>query len=88
MRETTQSNKVVSLRYPIQAPFYHTPGACYVLHGGLPSLVTGWSLITGRGGGATKREGGGRHVKFYPYEKGGGRNSFSHAEGGTQQVLG
>ena len=28
-----------------------------------------WSLITGRGG-ATKREGG--HVKFYPYEKGGG----------------
>ena len=29
-----------------------------------------WSLITGKGGGATKREGG--HVKFYPYEKGGG----------------
>ena len=44
-----------------------------------------WSLITGRGGGATKREGG--HVKFYPYEKG-GRKSFSHAEGGAQKVLG
>ena len=36
-------------------------------------------------GGATKREGG--HVKFYPYEKGGGK-SFSHAEEGPQQVLG
>ena len=34
-----------------------------------------WSLITGRGGGATKQEGGG-HVKFYPYEKGGGRKKF------------
>ena len=42
-----------------------------------------WSLITGIGG-ATKREGGG-HVKFYPYEKGGGEGaekSFSHAGGG------
>ena len=28
-----------------------------------------WSQIMGRG--ATKREGGG-HMKFYPYEKGGG----------------
>ena len=44
--------------------------------------VRDWSLITGRGGatkreggGATKREGGG-HVKFYPYEKGGGRKKF------------
>ena len=26
-------------------------------------------------------------VKFYPFEKGGG-TSFSHAEGGTQKVLG
>ena len=33
---------------------------------GLP-LVTNY----GEGGGATKREGGG-HVKFYPYDKGGG----------------
>ena len=32
--------------------------------------IRDWSLITGRGGGATKREGG--HMKFYPYEKGGG----------------
>ena len=47
--------------------------------------IRDWSLITGRGG-ATKREGGG-HVKFYPYEKGGGK-SFSHAEGGAQKVLG
>ena len=29
------------------------------------------SLITSRGGGATKR-GGGRQVKFYPYKRGGG----------------
>ena len=37
-------------------------------------------LVTNYGEGeATKREGGG-HVKFYPYEKGGGRKSFSHAE--------
>ena len=43
-------------------------------------IVRDWSLITGRG--ATKREGGG-HVKFYPYEKGGGgKQRFSHAEGG------
>ena len=30
-------------------------------------------------------------MKFYPYEKvggGGGGKSFSHAEGGAQQVLG
>ena len=33
-----------------------------------------WSLVTGRGGGATKREGGG-HVMFYPSEKG-GRKKF------------
>ena len=33
--------------------------------------------------------GGGGHVTFYPYKKGGGEGS-SHAEvgGGTQQVLG
>ena len=31
--------------------------------------------------------GGGGHVKFYPYKKGGGE-SLSHAEGGAQQVLG
>ena len=35
--------------------------------------------------------GGGGHMKFYPYEKGGGGGkSFSHAEGGegAQQGLG
>ena len=39
---------------------------------GLNLKFRDWSLITGRGGGATKREGG--HVKFYPYEKGGQKN--------------
>ena len=39
--------------------------------GGIRGAFRDWSLITGRGGDATKREGGG-HVKFYPYEKGGG----------------
>ena len=43
-----------------------------------------WSLITGRG--ATKRQGGGWQVKFYPYKKGGGK-SFGHAESGAQKVL-
>ena len=51
---------------------------CYVLRD--------WSLITGRGGGGYKA-GGGVHVKFYPYVKGGGK-SFSHAEGGAHTVLG
>ena len=40
-----------------------------------------------REGGTTKREGGGGHVKFYPYEKGGGKG-FSHAEGGAQNFFG
>ena len=44
--------------------------------------VRDWSLITGRGGYKT---GGGGHVKFYPYEKGGQKR---HAEGGAQQVFG
>ena len=40
-----------------------------------------WSLITGRGGGATKWEVGAREV--LPLRKGGrGGKSFSHAEGG------
>ena len=56
-----------------------------------------WSLITGRGGGATKREGG--HVKFIPARgaekvlamlKGGGQNkflgSFSTETGEVQKV--
>ena len=36
----------------------------------------------GRGGGATKREGG-EHVKFYPYGKERGGESISHIEGGA-----
>ena len=40
------------------------------------------------GGGAPKREGGGAS-EVLPYEKWerGGRKRFSHAEGGTQNVL-
>ena len=37
------------------------------------SAIRDWSLITGRGGGY--KTGGGGHVKFYPYEKG-GRKKF------------
>ena len=48
--------------------------------------IRDWSLITGRGGLQNVRGGG--HVKFYPYEKGGGGKSFSHAKGGAQKVLG
>ena len=48
-----------------------------------------WSLITGRGGGGggTKQEGGGVS-EVLPLRKwgGGGRKSFSHAEGGTTRV--
>ena len=51
-----------------------------------PSPLRDWSLITGRGG-ATKWERGVGHVKFYPYEKGGGK-SFSHAEGGHKKFRG
>ena len=41
----------------------------------LPTIycrIRDWSSITGRGGGATKRKGGGGHVKFNPHKKGGG----------------
>ena len=44
-----------------------------------------WSLITGRGRGGYKMGGG--QVKFYPYKRGGDKKCFSHAEGGTQEVL-
>ena len=43
-------------------------------------LETGHYLRKG-GGGYKTRVGGGVHVKFYLYEKG-GRKSFSHADGG------
>ena len=46
-------------------------------------IIRDWSLIAGRGG---YKMGGGGHVKFYPYEKGGGE-SFSHAEGGGAQQV-
>ena len=51
-------------------------------------MVRDCSLITGRGGGATKREGGAREVLPLQKGGGGGGKSFSHAEGGAQQVLG
>ena len=45
-----------------------------------------WLLITERGG---LQNGRGGHVKFYPYEwGGGGGKSFSHAEGVAEQVFG
>ena len=44
-------------------------------------------LVTNYGEGGCKKGGGGWHVNFDPYEKGGGRKGFSHVEGG-QQVLG
>ena len=47
-----------------------------------------WSLITGRGGGATKREGGGGHVKFYPYEKGGAEKVLAMLKGGHKKFWG
>ena len=46
-----------------------------------------WSLITGRGGGGY-RTGGRGHMKFYPYEKGEGGKSFSHAAGGHKTFWG
>ena len=47
--------------------------------------VREWSLITGRGGGYKMERG---HMNVYPYEKGGGRKSFSHAEGGHTKFWG
>ena len=47
--------------------------------------IRDWSLITGRGGGATKREGGMRSLT--PTKSGCGE-SFSHAErGGGAQIV-
>ena len=47
-------------------------------------VLRDWSLITGRGGGY--KTGGGGACEVYLYEKGEGRKTFSHAEGGAQQV--
>ena len=51
-------------------------------------IARDWSLITGRGGGYQTGEGGGGHVKFYPYEKGGGAEkvlAMLKEGGGAQQ---
>ena len=42
----------------------------------MPLAVRDWSLIKGMGGGYKTETGGERHVKFYPYEKGGGRKNI------------
>ena len=49
--------------------------------------ISDWSLITGKGGGYKM---GGGHVKLPYKKKGGGGDSFSHAEGGwgAQTFLG
>ena len=50
-----------------------------------------WLLITGRRGGLQKRRGWGQVIlRFYPYKKrgGGGRKSFSYAEGGYNKFWG
>ena len=46
-------------------------------------------VVTNYGEGGGYKTGRGGHVKFYPYETGGGK-SFSHSEGGAgeQKVLG
>ena len=45
-------------------------------------------LVTHYREGGYKTGGGGGHVKFYPYEKGGGRRKcFSHADEGARRVL-
>ena len=72
---------------PLISICYHSKTPTYI-----PVTIASrdWSLITGRGGGATKREG--VHVKFYPYKKG-VRGRFSHAEGwgggggGTKSIV-
>ena len=53
---------------------------------GTLNLLRDWSLITGRGGYKT---GGGWHVKFNPYERGGGAEKvLAMLKGGAQKVLG
>ena len=55
----------------------------------LKPLCKGLVTNYGEGGGLQNGRGGG-HLKFYPYEKGGGGGgkSFSHSKGGAQKVLG
>ena len=51
------------------------------------SALRDWSLITGRGGGGYKTGGGG-HVKFYPYEKGGAGKVLAILKGGHKKFWG
>ena len=61
----------------IYLPLYVT----YIISMAEFKVVRDWSLIMGRG--CLQNGRGGEQVKFYPYKKkGGGRTSFSHAEGG------
>ena len=54
------------------------------------NVTTAKGLVTNyREGAGGYKMGGGGHVKFYPYERGGGgRKSFSHDEGGRKTFLG
>ena len=46
-------------------------------------------LVTNYGeGGATKRGGGGGHVKFYPYKKGGAEKVLTTLKGGHKKFRG
>ena len=57
----------------------------HILSAPLPVINDGFYMDWSRGGVGYKMGGGGGHVKFYPYEKGGGgKTSFSYAEGGSQ----
>ena len=52
-------------------------------------MIRDWSLITGEGGGGrgSKTGGGVGHVKFYPYEKGGGAEKvLAMLKGGQKSV--
>ena len=51
-------------------------------------ILRDWSLITGRVGELQNRKGGMGSVTPTKRRGGGGTKSFSHAEGGAQQVLG
>ena len=49
-------------------------------------VIRDWSLITGRGWGATKREG--VHVKFYPYEMRGAEQVLAIIKGRHKKFWG
>ena len=76
-RDPGQQTQITTKQQVVLVPLYVN----YYIY----SALRDWSLIMGRGG-ATKREGGGTR-SFTPTKRGGGKG-LSHAEGGTQQVLG